>query len=154
MKKEKLDYVYVGIQLLLFVAYVFPAFHFGFGVISPLPYLGGVFVLVGAICMILAFIQLNTTLSPFPTPKENNVLITDGIFSLMRHPIYTGILLFFGGYALVQGSTYKATITLFLWILFYYKSSYEETKLIARYTEVYLDYRKKTGRFFPKFRIQ
>lgn len=142
------DYSYVGVQLILFVAYVFPVYGR-----APYPVLvtqaGFVVSVAGGFVLLLSLVQLNINLSPFPTPKEETKLVRKGLYKYIRHPIYTAILLLFFGYGLYQSSLYKIFITILLAVLFYFKSIYEEKCLEEKFAE-YKDYCNKTGRFFPK----
>jgi protein-S-isoprenylcysteine O-methyltransferase Ste14 len=104
----------------------------------------------GGIIIILALLQLNKNLSPFPTPKDSASLLQNGLYKYMRHPIYTGIILLFLGYSVYQNSFYKLGISLLLVILFYFKSNYEELRLEQTFPD-YKNYKTKTGRFFPLF---
>ena len=146
-KKPTKDYVFVSIQGLLFIAYLFPIQLFQ--VIIPLDwlsYLGLAILLLAIVFGVLAFIQLSTNLSPYPTPLESGQLVTRGVFRIARHPIYTSLIFAGLGFALYQGSLYKLLITLLLLILFYFKSKYEEGLLISKYPE-YREYMKRTRRF-------
>jgi protein-S-isoprenylcysteine O-methyltransferase Ste14 len=100
------------------------------------------------IALILALLQLNRNLSPFPTPKQNGQLVTNGLYHWMRHPIYTGILLVSYGYAIYSSSWLRLIVACVLLILFYLKSSYEE-KLLSKKFSDYTAYQKRTARFFP-----
>lgn len=111
-----------------------------------LRYLGFVIIVLGAILGIVALFQINTNLSLFPTPVEKGKLITTRAFSISRHPIYTAILLAGVGYAIFQASIYKALVVVFLLILFYFKSQYEERLLMYKFP-AYKNYNKKTRRF-------
>jgi protein-S-isoprenylcysteine O-methyltransferase Ste14 len=95
---------------------------------------------------IVALLQLNTNLSPFPSPLASGKLITNGVFRVSRHPIYTALVFSGFGYAIYQPSLYKVLITLILLTLFYYKSVYEEKLLRNKFPE-YRDYKKITRRF-------
>lgn len=144
--KSKKDYIYVGIQLMLFVAYIIPL---TIPYINPpewLRYSGLIILVLGLVLGLVALLQINRKLSPFPTPVPNGKLITTGAYKLARHPIYTAIILAGLGYALYITSWYKIVITLVLLILFYYKSKYEEKLLIKNYSE-YMAYKTKTRRF-------
>ncbi|TDU40464.1 protein-S-isoprenylcysteine O-methyltransferase Ste14 [Gelidibacter sediminis] len=140
------DYGFVVIQLLLFVAYILPLKLYEIQLPEWLRY-SGLFVLsMGVILGIVATLQLNTKLSPFPSPVEDGKLITTGAFRISRHPIYTALLFSGLGYALYNLSLYQMLITGFLLLLFYYKSDYEETLLMRKYPE-YNTYKKSTRRF-------
>jgi protein-S-isoprenylcysteine O-methyltransferase Ste14 len=110
--------------------------------------IGLLIAVFGGMIIILALLQLNKNLSPFPTPKEDATLLQNGLYKYMRHPIYTGIILFLAGYGVYQNSLYKLLILLLLVILFYLKSNYEEQRLEQKFPDYKL-YRNKTGRFFP-----
>jgi protein-S-isoprenylcysteine O-methyltransferase Ste14 len=144
--KSKKDYIYVGIQLVLFVAYIIPLTIPYINLPEWLRYSGLIILVLGLVLGLVALLQINTKLSPFPTPVPNGKLITTGAYKLARHPIYTAIILAGFGYALYITSWYKIVITLVLLILFYYKSKYEEKLLIKNYSE-YTTYKTKTRRF-------
>lgn len=151
MRIKTVDYTYVTIQVLLFIAYTFTG---KIGVLK-LPFwieiigLGvGVF---GFLIIVIAVIQLKTNLSPFPSPKKNSTLINKGLYYYVRHPIYTGILLVTFGFACYTASVYKLLVALVLGILLYYKSQYEEKLLHDQFSE-YKNYIEQTGRFFPRIK--
>ncbi|MBZ9731559.1 isoprenylcysteine carboxylmethyltransferase family protein [Salegentibacter sp. JZCK2] len=144
------NYFFVGMQLLLFIAWVINIEALEF---NRLEFFQPVFLVlsgVGFLIVLISILQLNTNLSPFPKPKENACLITSGLFKYIRHPIYSGILIFLFFLSLYFASGYKIGITVLLLILFWFKSEYEEEQLCLKYAK-YRDYRQGTGRFFPKF---
>lgn len=144
--KSKKDYSYVGIQLVLFVAYIFPVQNTNMYLPEWLRYSGLIILGFGLVLGLVAMFQINTKLSPFPTPVPNGKLITKGAYNIARHPIYTAVIFIGFGIALYQASWYKALIALLLLILFYFKSQYEEKLLSNKFSE-YSDYKKKTRRF-------
>lgn len=144
------DYLFVGIQLLLFGAYALEVPALSFSRPTVLGYLGLLLAISGVCTGVLALIQLNTNLSPFPTPVANGELVTTGVFALARHPIYTSLLMAAFGYALYLGAGYRMLVGLSLLVLFYFKSSYEEQLLGERYPN-YAEYRKRVGRFLRWF---
>ena len=110
----------------------------------------GVFIFVfGALMTVVAVLQLNINLSAFPSPLADSKLIETGVYKFIRHPIYTGLILAFFGYAIISDSGYKLLVTLGLFSWFYFKTRYEENLLIQKFPN-YLDYKKRSGRFFPK----
>jgi len=152
MKLPLKDYLFVGFQFFLFAVYLFNISIFPFSLPEYISILGIVICGLGVVVLVLALLQLNTNLSPFPSPKTNSELIQTGLYQFIRHPIYTGILLMLFGFGIYQSSPYKLGITLILFILFYFKSNYEEQRLISKYDD-YSVYKKITGRFFPKLKF-
>lgn len=149
MQANKKDYLFVFLQLLLFIAYVFNV-DGSLKLFNSLKTSGIFLFLLGGILLLISLLQLNKNLSPFPTPKVDGALIQTGLYKYIRHPIYTSILILFIGYSFYQNSIYKLAITLLLGVLFYFKSKYEEKQLAIKFPE-YLAYKNRTGRFFPKF---
>ncbi|MBK6483599.1 MAG: isoprenylcysteine carboxylmethyltransferase family protein [Chitinophagaceae bacterium] len=141
------DIAYVTVQLLLLLLYLFPIADRPFAISNMVRYITIGFALIGVIIFLLALLQLKSNLTPFPTPKVQGSLIQSGIYNYIRHPIYSGIIIFTLSYGVFSQSTWRIGVGLALWILFYFKSEYEEGLLNGRYKE-YVAYREKTGRFF------
>ncbi|HEA30817.1 MAG TPA: isoprenylcysteine carboxylmethyltransferase family protein [Leeuwenhoekiella sp.] len=149
MKKNKLscqDYLFVALQFLIFATYISSFEILSISIPEWLRYSGLVVMWLALILGITALLQLNTKISPFPTPVSNGKLIRTGAFSVSRHPIYTALVFSAMGYAIYYESLVKLLITLVLLILFYFKSKYEE-KLLSQTFDEYVDYKKKTRRF-------
>ena len=149
MKKPVQDIVFVAVQFVLFVLYIFellPKLKIPFAVsIAGLPV-----AVAGFIVSLLSVFKLDQSLTVYPSPKPGSELITTGLYKYVRHPIYAGILFFAFGFALFWSSAFKLIISAVLLLWFWLKSNYEEKKLQDRYSN-YKQYRQTTGRFFPKF---
>jgi len=153
MKTKIKDIVYVGIQFLLFAGYLFEVKKLRFELFEFIQFILLPFIVTGIAIIFISLFQLNKNLSPFPSPKENSELITTtGLFSKMRHPIYSVILLLAFSFALYQNSGFKILISFVLSILFYFKTGLEEKQLSIKFPE-YKNYKKNTGRFFPKIKF-
>ncbi len=152
MKLQTQDFIYVGIQFLLFALYVFNVDIVAFKLTNEVRFVGLFIAVVGIIVLGVALLQLNKNLSPFPTPVADSHLLQNGIYGLVRHPIYSGILFIVFGYGLYQESAYKLLISFLLLLLFFVKSEYEEKKLTEKFTE-YKSYRKIIGRFLPRIKL-
>jgi protein-S-isoprenylcysteine O-methyltransferase Ste14 len=63
---------------------------------------GGVAVLAGAGLLVRGGFGLGRQLTPFPRPVANGVLRQDGVYGLVRHPMYGGALLLILGWALLS----------------------------------------------------
>jgi protein-S-isoprenylcysteine O-methyltransferase Ste14 len=141
------DYWLVGTQFFLFFLFLFPTkFLFKVAAFLQIPSL--ILSILGFIIVLIALFDLDKNLTAFPTPKNNSVLITSGLYKYLRHPIYTGILLTVFGYSIYSASIPRLIISLLLLILFYFKTNYEEYKLSQKYPD-YSAYKARTGRFIP-----
>lgn len=83
--------------------------------------------IAGLYMMVRAVLDLGRNTTPFPTPINTNELITDGIYDLVRHPMYGGLILFALGVALLSGSVDKMAVAVALGVLLvrnYKKKSY------------------------------
>src|SRR5512146_2480166 len=74
-----------------------PAWH------SPFTGLGTIFgsivLLAGVLLFIAAIFRLGSNLTAVPYPKERGTLIETGPYRLVRHPIYSGVILSVFGWA-------------------------------------------------------
>jgi len=142
------DILYVTIQFLLFLAYAWTPSWLPLHLPWWAENLGLALAITGLCTCALALLQLNTSLSPFPTPVANGQLITSGVYALARHPIYAGILLMAFGYGAYSGSGYRLVIGVSLLLLFNFKAAYEE-ELLQRQYPAYEKYKSEVGRFSP-----
>ncbi|MBI4152839.1 hypothetical protein HY495_03950 [Candidatus Woesearchaeota archaeon] len=80
-------------------------------------------------------------------------MITSGLYAKVRHPIYTAMLLYYGGLLLIffHGTTFLLYLVLIA-ILIY--TAVAEEKFLRKRFPKYKDYLKITGRFFPKMRTR
>lgn len=147
-EKTYLDYILVVFQLILFLIFFIPGDWSKLPSFLQLP--GWVFFVGGSLITIVSIFKLDKNLTIFPTPKQDGLLLTNGLYKYIRHPIYSGVILVFLGAALIYLSVFKLVITSFLIILFMVKTTYEEKQLEKKFPE-YREYKNHTGRFFPFF---
>lgn len=151
MPVPKKDKIFVALQFLVFLVWLLRIKTLQFELSQNMQTLALIVAGIGLLIILVAFLQLNTNLSPFPSPTKGAKLVTSGAFAFARHPIYSGVLFMAFGLSVWLGSGYKLLISILLLLVFYFKSSYEESKLQERFPE-YVFYKRQTGRFFPKFR--
>lgn len=145
------DIIYVILQFLLLLFWIFDLDRMEFQISENLHSLGLVIAVAGFLLAAIALWQIRAAISPFPSPRQGAKLVTQRAFAFARHPIYSGILFMAFGLSVYFGSGYKLLISLVLYLLFFLKSRYEEKRLLESFPE-YALYRKNTGRFFPKFK--
>ncbi len=130
-----------GLQIVLMLSYFLPA-SLDFDLPVAVKVLGLVALVPGIAILTTALWQLRNFLSPFPAPRSHTQLVTKGIFKYSRHPVYTGLMLSFGGYACYSGDLSKMILSLLIVFFFYLKSGYEEQLLEERFSE-YGNYKKR-----------
>jgi protein-S-isoprenylcysteine O-methyltransferase Ste14 len=100
--------------------------------------------LIGAALAVWAGRTMGSSLTPFPRPRADGVLVEDGPFAIVRHPIYAAGTLFFLGFGLV--ASIPATVgTAALATLWHFKARVEERHLALRFSG-YEDYRRRVRR--------
>lgn len=92
--------------------------------------------------------DLQDSLSPFPRPVAGSALVDSGAYRLIRHPIYSGLLLASVGWGLVAGSLVVMAAAVLLFLLFVGKAHREEAWLVTVHPE-YRAYQQRTKRFIP-----
>jgi protein-S-isoprenylcysteine O-methyltransferase Ste14 len=109
----------------------------------------GIFLIgVGVIVMFMGFNGLGKSLTANPVPNQDGKLITTGIYSRVRHPIYTGLLAITLGLVVSSGVWGQILIWLALAMLLTYKMRWEEVLLSAKY-KGYADYMTKVPGIVP-----
>ncbi len=105
-------------------------------------------MLLGAAGALLALVgarALGPSLTIFPRPRDDGTLVQDGIYGVVRHPIYTGVLLGALGWSLLRTSLPALALTGALALFFDRKARREEIWLEQKYPE-YGAYRARVRR--------
>jgi protein-S-isoprenylcysteine O-methyltransferase Ste14 len=115
---------------------------------------GPISLIIGLIVSILSTLGLGKSLSPWPVPVDENKggdgLVITGLYSQVRHPLYSGVLLIGVGLAVITNSVPRFLFTLFLLYLFEIKSNYEENALQDAFP-TYDEYMEEVPtKFIPK----
>ncbi|MFP3913790.1 MAG: 2-amino-4-hydroxy-6-hydroxymethyldihydropteridine diphosphokinase [Actinomycetota bacterium] len=95
----------------------------------PVIALGVILAVAGLALAGWAVVSLGTFLSPYPEPRPGTRLVAVGPYRLVRHPIYTGLVVLGVGMALAAGSWAAAGAAAVLGWFFWHKARYEETRL-------------------------
>jgi protein-S-isoprenylcysteine O-methyltransferase Ste14 len=118
-------------------------------------YLRGIQVVAGALLMLVGFASavlgvrdLGPNLTATPRPRAGAQLVSHGIYTRLRHPIYAGLMEGAIGWAGFTGSplAFLAAVALAVWLDL--KARREERWLEEHYAG-YTEYRARTHRFVP-----
>lgn len=101
---------------------------------------GSVFVVIGLIMIVRGWVRIYFA---------NDVLTTDGIYSFVRHPQYTGIFLAVFGQLIHWPTIPTLVLSPFIIWLYVRLAKREEQNLLEKFGPVYRDYQERVPRFFP-----
>jgi protein-S-isoprenylcysteine O-methyltransferase Ste14 len=104
--------------------------------------------LLGLILILLGLFSLGTNLTPFPRPREDNRLVETGVYGLVRHPIYSGLVLGSLGWACLLASSLTLGYALILFLFFDIKSRQEEKWLAGKHAH-YRAYQNRVRKLIP-----
>jgi protein-S-isoprenylcysteine O-methyltransferase Ste14 len=118
------------------------AWHIGVGA-------GAALNLVGLLFTVWARVYLGRNWSGVVTIKEDHELITGGPYQMVRHPIYTGLLLAFIGLALARGEWRGILGVLVAAGAFWRKLRIEERWMLQRFGDKYQTYSQRVPALIP-----
>lgn len=111
----------VGLELFVGVAFLFPA--------------------------VVSFVKNKTTVSPI-SPAEASLLVTDGVYSITRNPMYVGMLLLLLGFNLWLGTVGGFVMVLAFFVMIGRRQiTVEEQALLNNFGEAYQDYATRVPRW-------
>ncbi|HJV60363.1 MAG TPA: isoprenylcysteine carboxylmethyltransferase family protein [Albitalea sp.] len=118
--------------------------------VAPWPFwLGAALTLAGLLFAVWARVQLGGNWSGIVTLKLDHALVTSGPYAVVRHPIYTGLLLAFAGTAIALGQWRGiVAVALVLWS-FWRKLQVEERWMCERFGARYEEYRRSVATLVP-----
>jgi protein-S-isoprenylcysteine O-methyltransferase Ste14 len=109
---------------------------------------GAVHVGAGGIVAGRGLVGLRENLTPVPHPVGGGRLVAHGIYGVVRHPIYAGIILASVGWGLVTASPAALAVAAGIGVFFDLKSRREEDWLLEAYP-AYADYRRRVRKLLP-----
>lgn len=105
-------------------------------------------MLGGTLLAACGVVQLGRNLTPLPMPKDDAQLATSGAYAVVRHPIYSGIILISWGWGLWLASVLSLLYALLLTLFFDWKSRFEEVQLGNKFSD-YPAYQKRVRKLLP-----
>jgi len=117
-----------------------------FAVWSPVAF---ILLVVGTLLIFWARFCLAEQWSGRPETRKGHKLVMTGPYAIIRHPIYTGLIVLSFGCALYAGAVVAYIAALGVAVMFYIKLQVEEELLEKQFGEEYRQYRQKTTKVFP-----
>ncbi len=114
--------------------------------------LGGWEYLIGGALFVagLVFMSALLTIDPWPAPDEPVSLVTTGLYSVVRNPVYLGEILWSLGWAVMWHSIIGIALVPLWWAGMLLHTMLEEEDLERRVGKPYLEYKERVqGRIFP-----
>jgi protein-S-isoprenylcysteine O-methyltransferase Ste14 len=99
---------------------------------------------------IWAQVELGKEWSPQLQLREEHHLVTTGLYKHVRHPLYTGMMGYAAGLALVSANWIFVILGVVIIAGLITRVPKEEHMMIDEFGKEYRAYMEKTGRFFPK----
>ena len=113
--------------------------------------LAALLALLAVFILFRAFRDLGSALTPLPESKQGAELVTTGIYSKIRYPIYSALFILALAAYLWKVSGGVLIAALLLTALLVYKARYEDQILREKFPES-IEFQKSIPAFLPKFR--
>jgi len=145
---------YVAVQVVLFALIgmgprslgVLPAWPEPWGAAAR--WLGLAMMFVGAGLSLSGVLRLGHNLTALPYPKDDSQLVETGVYGVVRHPIYSGLIIGAFGWGLWLNAWLTLVFAFALFVLFDLKLRREEHWLCERYPG-YDEYQKRVKKLIP-----
>lgn len=143
---------WVAVQFpLLLLAYLIPgwtAHEIGHDLYNYQSFGSLALIAMGGVLTFSGVVSLGRWLTPFPQPLPKSQLRTGGAYALVRHPLYTGILIMTVGWSLYNNSFIGLMFDAVLFVFFDRKASREEIWLTQKFSE-YAAYSSRVKKLIP-----
>jgi len=113
-------------------------FFFGLGLVA-----------AGLLFTVWARVHLGRNWSGIVTVKQDHELVRSGPYGLVRHPIYSGLLLAIAGSAVVRGEWRGVLALVIAFVALWRKLRLEEAWMSETFGDQYADYRTRVAALIP-----
>jgi protein-S-isoprenylcysteine O-methyltransferase Ste14 len=119
--------------------------------IQPFLIIPGIILLIGGILIATkaSSVISVSTVADMRTDRKPE-LVTDGLYSRIRHPLYLATIMVFGSIGLIYPVPIVFTFVLCMITYTMIGAYFEERKLIVQYGDAYREYKKRVGFILPK----
>lgn len=111
---------------------------------------------VGMVAVMMGYFvhrTLGNSFTPTLQTTKGHILITEGIYSRIRHPMYTTFFLLFASSFLMTANWMIVLLSLIYSLILINRVHVEEKMLLETFGDQYRNYMQKTGRFLPPILI-
>ena len=105
-------------------------------------YISNFLITLALIIIIFSAKDLGKSLSPMPRPKENSKLITSGIYSFFRHPMYYSLIIISFSFFMKSLTIYNLILCILLTFIISNKIKIEEEYLTKKF-HTYTSYKNE-----------
>lgn len=105
-------------------------------------------VVSGIFIVVIALITFRQKVTPNPIPLDTAALRTNGIYGLIRHPMYLSVILLLIGLTLYERAYYSFFLNIIVVVFLAYKIKFEEKQLEQHFPK-YKSYQAKTKKLLP-----
>ncbi len=108
---------------------------------------------LGSILRVVAVYQIGAVAFKFDIVfRDKQQLKTDQLYRYLRHPSYAAMMIVIFAYALATHNLILGFLGMISgWFGFHYRIIHEDKALEEQFGQGYIDYKAKTGTWFPKF---
>jgi protein-S-isoprenylcysteine O-methyltransferase Ste14 len=142
--------LFVAVALLWTSGPSIPVLRARFLPLTAWPFWIGVTLTAGGLLFtVWARLHLGANWSGTVTIKKDHELVTSGPYSLVRHPIYTGLLVAFLGSAVACGEWRGVLALVIVFAALWRKARYEERWMREQFGQAYRDYSQRVAALVP-----
>jgi protein-S-isoprenylcysteine O-methyltransferase Ste14 len=112
-------------------------------------------VAIGVLCVAgvyWLFSSIGSGITPVSATRKEHVLVTNGIYRYIRHPLYTFGSSLFVSFGMMADNWFIALAGILAFIVMAVRTPKEEANLIEKFGNQYREYMKRTGRFLPRLK--
>jgi protein-S-isoprenylcysteine O-methyltransferase Ste14 len=109
---------------------------------------------IGVLCVFgiyWLFSSIGSGITPTSATRMEHKLVTNGIYRLVRHPLYSIGSSMFVAFGMMADNWFIAVLGVLAFIGMAIRTPKEEANLIEKFGDEYREYMRRTGRFLPKF---